>query len=171
MNQNTKQQEKADQEVFLTHVFNANREMVFAAWTDPEQLLKWFAPEGCSISYSKLDIQDNGTYHSCIHDPVHGECWCKGTYLEITFPEKIVYTIEMTDRNESDLNSINTGKDEEWPSKTTLTVKFKELDGKTLLSLHQTVSEKLANRTGALPSWKNMLERLSLMLENEFNTL
>ena len=74
--------------------------------------------------------------------------------------------MEMTDRNGNELNQTETGKNEEWPVKTILTVTFEELDGKTLLSLHQTVSEKLANRTGALPSWKNMLERLSLMLEN-----
>lgn len=160
-----KTQTMADKDVFLSHVFNAPREMVFTAWIDPEQLLKWFAPKGCSINYEKIDVKTGGIYHSCILDPVHGECWCKGTYLEVTFPEKIVCTMEITDREGNDINSTDAGKDDMWPTKTILTITFTEIGGKTHLSLHQTVSEKLANRTGALPGWINMLERLTTMLE------
>lgn len=154
-----------EKEVFITHIFNADRETVFAAWTDPGQLLKWFAPSGCSIIYQKIDVRTGGSYHSCILDPVNGECWCKGTYLEVVFPEKIVYTAEMTDRNNNDIASVDAGKDENWPAKTIVTIKLTETDGKTHLSLHQTVSESLANRTGALPGWINMLEKLALMID------
>lgn len=66
----TKNKEK---ELYITHLFNAPVEMVFQAWTDPKQLTQWYAPEGCSISYKHLNIKENGNFHSCIHDPVHGE--------------------------------------------------------------------------------------------------
>ncbi|WP_423146182.1 SRPBCC family protein [Rubrolithibacter danxiaensis] len=164
--QKTQSQTNRDKEVYLTHVFNASREMVFNAWTDLEQLLKWFAPGDCRIEYQEIDVRTGGTYHSCIHDPVHGECWCKGTYLEVTYPERLVFTMEMTDREGNDVSSPDAGKDEQWPARTLVTINFTEIDRKTHLSLHQTVSEKLADRTGARPSWINMLEKLDSMLGN-----
>lgn len=80
-----------EKELFITHLFDAPVEMVFQAWTDPEQLTKWYAPDGCSISYKHLELKEKGSFHSCIHDPVHGDCWVKGTYLEINAPEKLVF--------------------------------------------------------------------------------
>ncbi len=77
------------QDVLITHVFDAPREMVFRAWTDAEQLKKWFAPDGCTIQFKKADIRQGGSYHSCIYNPVHGDCWCKGSYLEVTFHLKL----------------------------------------------------------------------------------
>jgi hypothetical protein len=38
------------------------------------------------------------------------------------------------------------------------------MGGKTRLTLHQTVAEALANRTGALPSWHSMLDHLAAEL-------
>ncbi len=45
------------EEVKLLHVFEASRELVFNAWTDPEQLTKWFAPVGTYITYKQLEIK------------------------------------------------------------------------------------------------------------------
>lgn len=153
-----------ENEVFLTHRFNAPRELVFQAWTDPQQLLQWYAPDGCRIEFKNIDVKSGGTYHSCIHDPVYGECWCKGEYIDILYPEKLVFTMEMTDASGSEISSEAAGKDEAWPSKTTVTVTFEEADGQTILTLHQTVSAVLAQKTGALPGWRNMLDRLSAMV-------
>lgn len=152
-------------EVYLTHSFDAPREMVFEAWTDPRQLATWFAPANTHISFKKADVRTGGSYHSCIHDPIHGECWCKGTYLEVTYPEKLVYTIELTDADGRDLSPSQTGKGDDWPVKSILTVIFTELHGQTELSLHQTVPAVLAQQTGALPSWISMLGNLRDLLD------
>jgi hypothetical protein len=54
----------------------------------------------------------------------------------------------------------------EWPRETIVTVTFVELGGKTKLTLHQTVLESIAKRTGAHPSWIEMLDRLAENLAN-----
>jgi uncharacterized protein YndB with AHSA1/START domain len=36
----------AEQEITITRVFDAPRELVFKAWTDPDQVARWFGPEG-----------------------------------------------------------------------------------------------------------------------------
>ena len=51
--------------------------------------------------------------------------------------------------------------DPEWPRETVVTVTFAERDGRTTVTLHQTVSEALAKRTGAHPSWIQMMGRLA----------
>src|SRR5258706_1802173 len=86
-----------EREVVITRVFDAPRELVFKAWTDPERLKRWYAPKGCTTQFLKLDFRQDGTFHSCIRSPEGHECWCKGTYHEIVVPEKIVFTVEISD--------------------------------------------------------------------------
>ena len=48
-------------EVFIEESFNASVEKVFSAWTDPAKLMQWYAPEGCTISFKKIDIKTDPT--------------------------------------------------------------------------------------------------------------
>ncbi|MES3019646.1 MAG: SRPBCC domain-containing protein [Bacteroidota bacterium] len=152
-------------QVHITRVFDAPRELVFNAWIDPAQLLKWYAPTGCSISFPRIDVKNGGTFLSCIVIPNGKECWCTGTYREVIYPERIVHTMSVSDENGNLISAEEAGMDPEWPEETTLTITFEELDGKTKLTLHQTVSETLAKRTGAYPSWLIMFDRLTDLLK------
>ncbi len=151
-------------QVVITRVFNAPRELVFKAWTDPEQLLLWYAPNGCTIHFRQIDVREGGSFHSCIQTPGGFQCWCTGVYQEITVPERIVYTMAMADEHGNRIQPAAAGHDPEWPAETILTVTFADLGRKTQLTLHQTVSEALAMRTGAHPSWIQMLDRLDEQL-------
>jgi uncharacterized protein YndB with AHSA1/START domain len=150
-----------DREVLITRVFDAPRDLVFQAWTDPEHLQRWYAPRGCTIRFAALDLRQGGTFHSCIHTPDGHDCWCKGTYLEVAAPERIVYTMAIADQHGNLLGPVEAGMDSDWPRETTVTVTFAEVGGQTKLTLHQTVSEELAKRTGAHPSWIEMMDRLA----------
>lgn len=161
----TKQTDKKKKEVLITHLFYAPRELVFNAWTNPEILKLWFAPDGCTIEYRSLDVRTNGTFHSCIHDPVHGDCWVKGTYSEVTFPEKLVFSMILTDEKGGLVTSVNAGKSEEWPNETITTVTFTAVGDKTSVMLHQTVSEAEAKKTGAYQSWIKMFNKLNPLLQ------
>ncbi|CAL1517255.1 SRPBCC domain-containing protein [Chitinophaga sp. MM2321] len=154
-------------EVNITHIFNAPRELVFKAWTEPEQLLRWFAPDDCTISFKSIDVQKGGTFHSCIHSPIHGDCWCKGVYLEVVAPERLVYTIVITDEQGNTVEPVDVGKSAALPAATILTVTFTEYGNKTELTLHQTMSEKDAKQTGAYQGWLLMLNRLEALISNQ----
>lgn len=146
-------QAPADTDVVITRIFNAPRELVFAAWSDPEQLANWHAPQGCSIEFEKLDFRTGGDFVSVLTTPQGVGCHCKGTYLEIVEPERIVYSLGF-------LYGPPAGMDPDWPAETVVTVTFENEGSGTKLTLHQTVSEALAKRTGAYPSWLQMLDRL-----------
>jgi uncharacterized protein YndB with AHSA1/START domain len=158
--------EKASKEVRITYDINAPRELVFKAWTDPVQLKKWYAPDGCSIEISKMDLHKNGIFHHCIIIPGGKKCWCKGTYLEIIAPEKLVFSMVVSDEQGNNVDPVAAGMDPEWPAETIVSVRFSEQNGKTTIDLHQTVSEDLAKRTGAYPSWILMLDILKRTLKS-----
>jgi hypothetical protein len=67
----------------------------------------------------------------------------------------------VSDANGNAVEPADVGMDPDWPRETVVTVTFVECGGKTMLTLHQTVAESLAKRTGAHPSWIEMLEKLA----------
>ena len=151
-----------DREIVIERIFDAPRELVFKAWASREQLVNWYAPHGCTIDFRSLDFRPGGAFHSCIRTPEGHACWCTGIYREIVKPERIVFTMAIADEQGNQLGPADVGMDPNWPRETTVTLTFADLGGgRTKLVLHQTVSESLAKRTGAYPSWLQMLDRLA----------
>lgn len=151
-------------ELFITHLFDAPRELVFQAWTDPEQLKHWYAPDGCTIEFKTITVKEGGTFHSCIHDPIHGQCWIKGVYQKVIFPEKLVFTGVLTNEQGQNVQSAESGKPEDWPVEIITTVIFTSIGNQTSLSIHQTVPEEDAKQTGAYQSWIKMFNRLNQLI-------
>ncbi|MEO7716735.1 MAG: SRPBCC domain-containing protein [Capsulimonas sp.] len=148
-------------EVVITRVFDAPCALVYAAWTDPEQLKRWYAPNGCTIEIAKFNFRVGGELHTCIRNPKFGDCWCTGVFQEIVVPERLVYTLSFADEQGNFMEPAEMGMKADWPRETTVTVTFVEQGGKTTVTLHQTVLESLAKQTGAYPSWLEMLDRLN----------
>lgn len=157
------QPDTTTQQVYITRLFDAPRDLVFEAWTSAKHLEKWYAPNGCSIKILKFDLSENGMFLHTIQTPDNFTCTCKGVFLEIVRPEKIVYTLGFSDEEGNSMRSSEIDKHSDWPDETTVTVIFEDVQGKTRVHLHQSVSESLAKQTGAYPSWLQMLDRL----ENE----
>ena len=155
----------AKKELKISHLFDAPMEMVFRAWTDPEQLVHWYAPDGCTIEFKSINIKEGGTFHSCIHDPVHGDCWVMGTYKEVLAPERLVFSMVLTNEAGDDVTPDQTGKPEEWPKEIITTVMFSPVGKQTKLLLHQTVSEESAKQSGAYQSWIKMFNRLNDLVQ------
>ena len=151
-------------ELLISHLFDAPKEIVFRAWIDPEQLKHWYAPDGCTIEFKTISPIQGGKFHSCIHDPVYGECWVKGTYLEVILNQKLVLTMVMSDEAGNSVSSVDAGKTEDWPEAQITTVTFESIGQQTKVTIHQTVLEEEAKKTGAYQSWINMLNKLNLLL-------
>ncbi len=150
--------------VFIEEIFDASPERVFKAWTDPQKLIQWYAPNGCSIHFKEIEVKSGGKFHSCISNPQFGDCWCIGEYKEVVPYSKLVFTMINADERGNPINPIEIGMDPDWPGETLVTVTFSEENGKTKLLLRQTVSQELAKKTGAYPSWIQMLSNLQDVL-------
>ena len=108
----------------IKRIFDAPRDLVFRAWTDPEQLVRWYAPNGCTILFRRLDARAGGEFHSCIRTPTGHECWCMGIYREVVIPERIVFTMAVSDANGNAVEPADVGMDPDWPRETVVTVTF-----------------------------------------------
>lgn len=153
-----------DKELLITHLFDAPIGVVFEAWTDPEKLKCWYAPDGCTIAYKAIEVKEGGHFHSCVHDPVHGDCWIIGTYLEIVPSEKLVFTMQLSNENGDRTDASTAGKSAEWPAEILTTVTFESKGDQTKATVHQTVSEEEAKKTGAYQSWIKMFNKLNHQL-------
>ena len=151
-------------EVFIEETFNASPERVFSAWTDPGKLVQWYAPDGCTVRFKAIKVETGGRFHSCISNPQFGDCWAIGEYIEVSPNTKIVFTLINADEDGNPIVPSDIGMDPEWPGETLVTVTLTEENGKTKMQLRQTVSQELAKRTGAYPSWLQMLNNMQTML-------
>ena len=147
--------------VWITRMFDAPRELVFKAWATSQHMERWYAPHGCKVIFPRYEFHQGGVFHSCIHTPEGYDCWCRGEFLEIKAPEKLTYTLSRADAQGNFVTPLEMGMHPDWPEQTIVTVTFEDVEGKTRLTLHQTVNEDLAKQTGAHPSWLQMLDRLA----------
>lgn len=82
----------------LTRVLPFPRERVFRAWTEVEELKKWFGPAGMSIPLAEMDVRVGGSYRIGMK-PAQGDDLyvVVGVFQEITPPERIVFTWKWED--------------------------------------------------------------------------
>lgn len=84
----------SDQEIVMTRVFDAPRDLVFEALTKPELVKRWLlGPDGWSMPVCEIDLRVGGTYRYVWRRDADGsEMGMSGVYREIVAPERIVST-------------------------------------------------------------------------------
>ena len=75
----------------LTRVIRADREAVFRAWTEPDQMRKWFCPEGGTVDAAESDLEVGGRYKVAMRMPT-GVHVATGEYREIVPPSRLAFT-------------------------------------------------------------------------------
>src|SRR2546423_4784375 len=81
-------------EFTITRVFDAPRDLVWKAWTDPEHVARWFGPRGFStpLSTVTMDVRPGGTFEfTMVSDDDGNEIPSGGTFLEVVEPERLVW--------------------------------------------------------------------------------
>jgi uncharacterized protein YndB with AHSA1/START domain len=146
----------SDREIVLTRTFDAPRELVFEAYTNPVHIRQWWGLRTLTTIVDKMDFRPGGLWRYVQRGPDGKEFAFSGIYREIAPPERIVYTFEF----------------EAMPGHVVLnTATFEELHGKTkvtITSLYPTVEDrdcmiKAGMERGANESWDMLDEHLSQM--------
>jgi uncharacterized protein YndB with AHSA1/START domain len=145
----------------ITRDFDAPRELVWKAWTRPQHFVRWWGPKGFTVPFCKIDLRPGGVMHFCMRSPEGRDFWNKGVFREVVEPERLVSTDSFSDEEGNLLQPAHYGMSPEWPSETLLTVTLAEHEGKTKLTLQQTVLESVAERNGAQQGWTETLDRLA----------
>ena len=103
--------------------FDAPRELVFAAWTDPKHLSRWWGPNGFTTTTSSFDFRPSGVWRFVMHGPDGRDYQNRVTFDEIVPPERIVY------------RHGGSGEDLK-PVQFQQTITFEDLGGRTRLTWH-----------------------------------
>ncbi|HMN27836.1 MAG TPA: SRPBCC domain-containing protein [Caldilineaceae bacterium] len=157
---------KSGQEVVISRVFDAPRELVFRAWTDPERIMQWWGPAHFTSPACKVDFRVGGAYLFCMRSPDGQDFWSTGTYKEITPPERIVYTDSFADAQGNVVSAAHYGMPGDWPAELLVTITFEDQAGKTKLTLRQTgiPAGEVLEMTAA--GWNESLDKLAESLKN-----
>ena len=150
-----------ERELVLSRVFDAPRALVFRAWTEPEHFVRWWGPRGFTTPVCRIDLRPGGLWHCCMRSPDGQDIWCAGVYREIVAPERIVCTDFFADEAGNLVPPTRYGMGADWPADMLLTVTFAEQDGRTTLTVQQSVPEALARSVGAPEGWSQSFDRLA----------
>jgi len=129
------------QEFTITRVYDAPRELVWRAWTDPDHVASWFGPRGITTPRSTItmDVRPGGTFElTMVSDNDGTEYPSGGTFLEVVEPERLVW-------RDRDVNM-------------TVTVTFADLGDQTEMTCH------VVGETGgaeAYEGWSTMFDKLA----------
>jgi uncharacterized protein YndB with AHSA1/START domain len=78
--------------VRITRIIDAPRDDVFRAWTDPDQLRRWWRPGEFTCPEAEVDLRPGGSYRLAMQ-PAEGDAFIVGgTYREVQPPQRLVYT-------------------------------------------------------------------------------
>ena len=112
--------------------FNAPRERVWQAWTEPQRLQQWFSPKGFTVIAAKLDLRPGGTYHYGMRMADGKEMWGKWLIREVEPPERLVFVNTFSDP-QGGLTRHPFAP--EWPAKMLSTITFATQGRGTLLTI------------------------------------
>ena len=122
----------SEREIQMTRLFDAPRQLVFDAWTQPAHLAQWWGQAGSTLTVCDVDLRPGGEWRFVELAADGNEYPFGGQYLEVTPPERLVHTFVF------DVEPFNARP-------AVVTVTFEEEDGRTRMT-ESTVFETTEDR-------------------------
>ena len=135
----------------LTRTVRASAQRAFDAWTRPEQIKQWAAPEGAEVIAAQVDLRVGGKYRIEMRTPDGKPHTAIGTYRQIEAPSKLVYTWSWEEGKESEMGE------------TLVTVEFRERDGRTEVALLHDLFPSAEARQDHELGWTSCLNRFEAL--------
>lgn len=147
----------SDHEIVISRVFDAPRELVFKAWSDPRHVMAWWGPHGFENTECALDFRVGGKFFLSMTGPDGKDYPCQGTYSEIVAPERIAYVGIAEDGH-----ACGAGL----PPRAMVTVEFEDAGkDKTRLTINTRLpnpaAKMAAAQGGYIVGWTESLDRLA----------
>lgn len=160
---------------FINRSFSAPLELMFEVWTKPEHMARWTAPTGFTMKFIKADIRPAGeSFYSMSDVTGTHTMYGKAKYLEITRPNRIVYTQQFADEKG---NTARHPMAPTWPETMLTTVVFTaEGPDQTRVTLTWETTDKatpveletfIKARSGMAQGWTGSFDKLEDYLAGE----
>ena len=138
-NQTEIKAEPGKQELFITREFEAPRELVFRAFTDPELIVRWLGPRELKMRIDQFDCRSGGAYRYIHTDAAGNDYGFHAVIDDVTAPERIIQTFEFEGLPESGHVTLET-------------TRFEALPGNRTKVTVQSVFQSVTDRDGMLQS-------------------
>jgi uncharacterized protein YndB with AHSA1/START domain len=141
----------ADREISAVRMFDAPRELVFNAWTEREQIEKWWGPIGFTTTTSEMDVRAGGVWRFVMHGPDGRDYKNRIEYKEVIVPERLSY--------------FHSGEDDTEDTNFDVTVEFSAKGNKTEVSMRMVFAtreerDRVAKEFGAIEGLSQTMGRL-----------
>ena len=147
------------QGLVIERIFDAPRELVWRAWTEPEHFMRWYGPQGMTLPSCEIDFRVGGRHLFGMRSPDGQEYWSSGVYREIVPLERFVFTDSPADEHG---NVVPMG---DVPLETIVTVMLEDLGGGgTKLTLRQGGWPDDGMAAGASAGWNQAFDKLAAAL-------
>jgi uncharacterized protein YndB with AHSA1/START domain len=146
----------------MTREFDARRELVWRAWTDPELLKEWWGPNGVTNPTCEWEARPGGKIHIVMLagaelGPMAGQEWpMTGEIKEVDKPSRLVFTANALQDGRAILEHITTVTLEEEGNKTKMTVRVR---------VTMTTPEATGPLAGMEQGWNQQLDKLVTFIE------
>ncbi len=125
--------------MIITRELDAPIELVWKAWTDANEMMKWWGPKDFTSPVIKSDLRIGGKYHWCMHGATEPgvekkDFWTTGRFKEIVPMKKLVYTDNFADAGGNKVSASTYGITGDWPE-SVVTTTLEDFDGKTIMTV------------------------------------
>jgi uncharacterized protein YndB with AHSA1/START domain len=140
--------EPVERELVITRIFDAPRELVFNAWTDPSIAKDWFGTRDHPATHMEMDVRPGGAWRGRLRLIETGkELRLGGVFREVAPPDRVVFTFAWEEEGERGLETL-------------VTLTFAEQDGKTRMTFRQAPFQSVEERDGHRGGWTSSFDRL-----------
>ena len=150
----------------VTRIFDAPRELVWKAWTDPQYVMQWWGPKGFTAPVCKMDFRVGGKFLWCMKAP-DGEVvgWNGGEYFKIVEHEKIVYSMYFADAEGNKVEPAQYGIEHEAIDDVHDVITFEDFgNGQTKLTLIGNESMESAKNSGQVEGMNQSLDKFAAVV-------
>jgi uncharacterized protein YndB with AHSA1/START domain len=141
---------KTGQEILITRIFDAPRELVFKAWAEPEQWVHWLGLRGVTGKVLQTARRAGDAYRYYMRDPQGGDHWLQGVYRELVEPERMAFTWGFVNEHGQPTSP-----------ETIVALTFEDVGGKTRLTLRHGIFETATSCDAHRRGWTDSFDRLA----------
>lgn len=133
-----KDQSVRREDLVVKRIIDAPLDMVWKAWTDPKQVMRWWGPKYYTSPSCKIDLREGGKYIFCMRAPEDQggqDSYTSGTYTKIVPMELLEFTQGLSDEDGNPIDPASLGMPPDFPRQIRTTVAFKAKGDMTELTI------------------------------------
>jgi uncharacterized protein YndB with AHSA1/START domain len=142
-----------DDELLIERTFDAPVSLVFRLWESRDHMLRWWGPEAFTTVEMDWELTPGRPWRGAMTSKTYGHTRFSGIVREVERERRIVFTFRWDHESGSDPDTV-------------VTVTFKEKEGRTVQSFHQTPFTTVESRDSHVGGWSSLFNKQQAYAEN-----